>query len=463
MNGAGGASGGLPGTTYPPTPGAPPPPGGDCGGGPDINQGCSTPGPDGCRTNTCGDGDPNADCCGTRCCRFEAAGGFGGVVVNCWCGECPGIKGQKCGKDALGNDIVCPQGQICNGENCQEPDWCVKFCDTYYKTNGEHSPACHQDNVCNECQECTGEIDNEYGIKREYCKNLSNKPCHCSSPDGCNVCKNDGSTESAPCRKCCSVGLTCCGTTYQTTSCVDENSTLSACQVAREEVNKICAQKCGTFTQPPSDPDPGTIGCNGVCYSTSLCYPSGNPEDGPPPPPAGTRIATNYGYIKNDETGEICWLLELCDMRNVADDCKTCDCNCHNDCAHCQLCGADGKCYPDPSCELDDNGEPCPKCPDDCCNVQPGDVGCVYNAWRKELNCCTANTFGIMDQYSYYDKEGDFIGGFLSHGPPYLIDGKFYPGDLCGGPFTGQGGVTKSLVASTKVKENAFSQCFDCP
>lgn len=30
---------------------------------------------------------------------------------------------------------------------------------------------------------------------------------------------------------------------------------------------------------------------------------------------------------------------------------EPCDCNCHDDCPDCYLCGADGKCYPDPSCK----------------------------------------------------------------------------------------------------------------
>jgi hypothetical protein len=37
-------------------------------------------------------------------------------------------------------------------------------------------------------------------------------------------------------------------------------------------------------------------------------------------------------------------------MTNVPESCKECDCNCHNDCPSCQLCGADGTCYPDPNC-----------------------------------------------------------------------------------------------------------------
>lgn len=352
MNGAGGASGGLPGTIYPSTPGAPPPPSGDCGGGPDINQGCSTPGPDGCRTNTCGDGDPNADCCGVRCCRFEAAGGLGGVVVNCWCGECPGIKGQKCGEDALGNDIICPQGQVCNGENCQEPDWCVKFCDTYYKTNGEHSPACRRDNACNECQECTGEIDNEYGITREYCKNLSNKPCHCSPPGGCNKCNNDGSTTAAKCQRCCSTTVNCCGEKRQFTSCVDVDSRYSACNIARDKADEWCKKTCGGGSGGSGgDTGTGSDPCRGSCGGVTLCNPSGTCEDGPPDisqSHPGYRIGGTTGCIRNDDTGEICWLLDLCNMTNVPEECRQAECHCHSDCPPEQSCGSDGKCAASP-------------------------------------------------------------------------------------------------------------------
>lgn len=347
LNGPGGNNQGFPPPAPPPAPGVPPAPGGPCGDGPDVNQGCSVPGPGGCRTTTCGDGDTRADCCGARCCRYLP--GVDVPVVNCWCGDCPGIKKQKCGEDALGNDILCPSGQVCNGDNCQDPDWCVKFCDDYYKTNGEHFSGCRQDNACNECQECSGSIEDNIGVGRQYCKNKSNAPCHCKAPSGCYQCNNDGTAQQTPCQQCCSASASCGdGKGYTFTRCVPVGSTQSACSLAQQAAiewkNKTCPA-------PPGLP-PGTgSDCIGTCFSTSLCYPSGNPEDGPPDPGSPWRIVKNNGYVRNDETGEICWFLDLCDTKDLSSGCRECGCNANEECGQCKRCDETTcTCVPDESC-----------------------------------------------------------------------------------------------------------------
>ena len=50
------------------------------------------------------------------------------------------------------------------------------------------------------------------------------------------------------------------------------------------------------------------------------------------------------GYSFNEETCS-------------CDPSEACDCNCHDDCPECELCGADGKCYPDPACAPPTTGQ----------------------------------------------------------------------------------------------------------
>lgn len=134
-------------------------PGGSCGSGTDggvsgdgsIGTGsCATSssssgGPVGCTVPTCGEGSNgyggfDSDCCGTRCCRYQA--GAGGVsTVNCYCGNCPGFTGARCSSDA-----DCASGVCINGR-CANPKRCVSFCYEYYEANGTYAAGCGSDDI----------------------------------------------------------------------------------------------------------------------------------------------------------------------------------------------------------------------------------------------------------------------------------------------------------------------------
>lgn len=173
----------------------------------------------GCITGTCGS-TYEADCCGERCCRFDAYG-----TIRCFCGKCPNIGGQRCGYEYAAilfnydpvpeEDLIvrdygeCDFGLGCVYENpdgvgadkgigtCQELKPCIDYCDEYYKTNGQLAGGCSRTWVCDECQECTGEAEN-IGGTFNYCRNLPSgeaPPCWCdgSKREECTpYCNNDG-------------------------------------------------------------------------------------------------------------------------------------------------------------------------------------------------------------------------------------------------------------------------------
>lgn len=309
VNGPGGNNQGWPDPTIPSVPGTlPPSTNSPCGDGPDINRGCSVPGPGGCRTTTCGDGDTRADCCGNRCCRYSY--GVGAPTVNCACGDCPDYGD--------------------GGSGSGNRKWCVKFCDSYFKTYGERSKVCDQKAACDECQACTGEQGG-----RSYCENRSEAPCHCNVPDGCYVCENDGTATPVNCDICCSASAQCPGKTYKVTTCVPPGSMSSPCELSFKSAQSWKQQNC-----PPSNSGDKPL-CDGACQDVTLCYPSGSPEDGPPSiidSHPGSVVNKNYGYIRNDETGEMCWLLNLCNKKDLPAECRECACSSHKDCGECERC-----------------------------------------------------------------------------------------------------------------------------
>ena len=105
--------------------------------------------------------------------------------------------------------------------------------------------------------------------------------------------------------------------------------------------NKTALQIAQEQCAPASSCDP----CKGDCTTKSYCSDTTGPAPDCPP------------GIKCTETGTLsaggvdCTFREECDMSNVPESCKDCDCNCNNDCNECEICAADGTCQPDPNCE----------------------------------------------------------------------------------------------------------------
>lgn len=271
----------------------------------------------GCSLEKCGS-ENAVDCPGARSCRYDAYG-----TVNCFCGE-------------------------------PEQQGCSSFCTSYSQSFGGEAAGC-SGLACDECSFCEEIFVSATGS----CKQQTNgtAPCHCNPLDvpECTKCNEDGTTsvDLKSCQKCVTITNTecsaCDATVASQTCCYtleDWENGLSPVNRCQEEVAKKCAEICDKPDVPPRvDP------CQGECTEEKIgpfagdCASVADQID-----LADGHRAVITGCI--EAGGQAAVLYNDCDMSNVPDECKGCDCNCHNDCPNCQLCGADGTCYqdPDPKC-----------------------------------------------------------------------------------------------------------------
>lgn len=237
---------------------------------------------------------------------------------------------------------ACGPGLACINGYCTEPKPCNKFCADYYEANGEEGAGCDPEWRCDECTECSGTFEDG----GNYCTGKASLPCHCNGAEieECDICNADGSVSPGVCLECCEVvnKLCSCGVMVAAKVCQPRGlSGLSVCTQAHNAAAEKCAEECGGGSQKP---DP----CAGVCEGQIRNGSGPCPDpDGPIDCPDGSDCRWT-GCIEAD--GNHALLYDECDMSNVPESCKQCDCNCHNDCPPCQLCGADGKCYVDPTC-----------------------------------------------------------------------------------------------------------------
>lgn len=332
------------GGSYVPCDGGPDgtPSGGSPGGG-----GCSSPTPigggggGGCTTSTCGQGSfgygEDSDCCGVRCCRYFATGlPSDPVNVNCYCGNCPGTDGSRCGDGYP----PCGPGLVCINGYCTRPKPCSKWCTEYYEANGELGPGCRRDWLCDECTECTGQFDGG----GNYCESKASLPCHCNGAEleECDICNSDGSISPGVCLECCNIqNYPCsCGVFVSVQVCRDRDASgLSQCNLAQIEAKKTCLEECA------STPDP----CAPSCEPKRETSPGPCPEN-PTAPAAQDGFSNTWTGCIDAGDGNHVTLYNECDYSNLPEGCKECDCNCHNDCAICELCTEEGKCVSDPAC-----------------------------------------------------------------------------------------------------------------
>lgn len=281
-----------------------------CGGSGGGGGGCFD-GPTGCTTSSCGNGE-TVDCCGPRYCRFFQGGG-----VSCACGEPPATS-------------------------------CTVFCDAYSASFGLTGAGC-EGKICDECASCDG---NYFSSTYNTCIPQTGGPCHCdpSSLPECYKCNDQGTTElDLNCKQCVQIyNVECsCGKTIDNTCCYTlEDLTglyggdpVTRCQ---DETAVKCAQAC-EGEAPAEDP------CKGECTTQKIGPLPGTCQDVTDQISVvdGHRVV-GTGCI--EAGGQATVLYDDCDMTNVPEECAVCDCNCNNDCPNCLLCGADGKCYPDPAC-----------------------------------------------------------------------------------------------------------------
>lgn len=276
---------------------------------------CNSGGPNSCQEQPqCGDTDDQArarDCCGTRCCSFGSASSSR-PGISCYCGECPPLPG------------------------------CTRFCDSYLKANGEVGPGCGEGsggNSCDGCSECDGNVGGE-------CQPIFiGADCWCEqegecNSDNCETCVTDeDSPDLGSCRLDESNCQQCATITNHLCPCNIILPPITVCKpygeggllpinLAQREAAEQCGEECDI------KPDPCKPKTTSATYCGGVACPEGS---------------TQTGFL--EAGGETCVFCSTKDYSDLPDSCKDCDCNCHDDCPNCQLCGADGTCYPDPACE----------------------------------------------------------------------------------------------------------------
>lgn len=279
-----------------------------------ASDGCTIAG---CSLEKCGS-ENAVDCPGVRSCRYDAFG-----TINCFCGE-------------------------------PEPQGCSSFCTAYLQSYGGEAAGC-SGLACDECSYCEEIFVSASG----NCKQQTNgtSPCHCNPLDvpECTKCNEDGTTsvDLRSCQKCVTITNTeCpgCDATVLTKTCCytleDWENGLSPVNRCQAEIDAECAELCDKPDVPPRvDP------CQGECTEQKIGPIAGNCTS------VADQISLADGHRSVitgciEAGGQAAVLYNDCDMTGVPESCKGCDCNCHNDCPSCQLCGSDGTCYPDPSCPV---------------------------------------------------------------------------------------------------------------
>jgi len=294
---------------------------------------------DKCTQPTPGNCDKDPICPGERCCRQQEDGS-----IRCVCGSCDQIDASRCNV----------------------------YCDQYYKTWGDVLAGCYKrdvegfgecgGNICDECKFCESDfVGSNFGT----CE-LGNQgdpfnplPCHCfpRCSEECHVCNKDVNSSrfgdcqysAQNCSECCAISNYDCpqcarffpGFSYHCEPVTSAKNCISALQ---EKLYNQCAEDCAT------KPDPcASTGATSRCIDGSAPVdPDTNPEG-----PAGIscpqgKTCQYAGYVEIG--GKTCYLYNTWVTADIPAECKEVDCNCHIDCPDCQLCGADGKCYPDPVC-----------------------------------------------------------------------------------------------------------------
>lgn len=261
-----------------------------CDTGPAGSGGCG--GDSGCGTSTPGTGCLAVDCCGTRCCRYEAAGNQ--LNVNCYCGECQ-----------------------------EEEKECSSFCDSYYKNNGRQAEGCSGSTSCSECSYCGSE---------GKCVISYGGPCWCQQTRNCELCQDNGSWTSDPaCWPC--RNFTECGVPTGERYC-------------SPGANALLQSVNGRPIDAPCDP-----GCsNSNCETRTVEIPGGPPPNGLNTPLAGiynccpTCECSLDGYITAEGSGMTTYLIEECDAAALPEECCFVECNCHSECES-GKCNNNGTCF----------------------------------------------------------------------------------------------------------------------
>ena len=244
----------------------------------------------------CDQENPNSPC---------NKGGPGSCSQTPNCGDIPEPRPDDC----CGKKRCCRFGGLsssfgggvqCFCGDCPELSKCNDFCSAYVSANGEEGAGCKSGSSGNSCDECSY---CQFG----QCQPLPLAPCHCNGGQSCNTggCEKCQIDRDEPFFGSCTSSL------------------LDGCQICTSISNYKCP-------------------CNKVIGSTTACTPAGQ-GFGSSASLAGRKVAKTCAVICDNPCTDV-------SKGTLPEECKDCDCNCHNDCGECEICGSDGTCQPDPTC-----------------------------------------------------------------------------------------------------------------
>lgn len=284
----------------------------------DPNSPCNSAGRSACSTTpNCGNipSPRPEECCGSRCCSFGSATSSR-PGVNCYCGKCPEDKGKSCNI----------------------------FCDGYSSANGEDVMGCTPEVSCTACTSCS--------LFSGTCEPVSGAPCWCEGSECQQDCLSCDINPASP-----SFGLciparsgACSACTHVESyecPCGETVGPITACRIygpggSGYGGNVIISSKSATeLAQEQCASASSCDECKGDC--TSKTY------SGDVPPCPGQTKCTDNGSIAGTGGQNFSFRTE-CDMSKVPDSCSDAECNCHSDCAACELCSQAGTCQEDSEC-----------------------------------------------------------------------------------------------------------------
>lgn len=342
---------------------------------------------DTCTKPTPGNCDKDPICPGERCCRQQADGS-----IRCVCGSCEQTDTSTCNV----------------------------YCDQQYKAFGVVRPGCYTrdmegfgecgGNICDECKFCE---DTFLGyaecVLGEQDDPFNPLPCHCfpKCAEECHICNKDtdspnfGDCEYSPdnCQQCCTLyNYECpnCPNTYipEGSHCEPVGSTKPCITALREKLAAQCAQK---QCQDPCAPTGSFSRCvDGSAPVDPIANPGG--PSGQSCPEGKTCQYT--GYI--EAGGKTCYLYSTWVTADIPPECKESDCNCHDDCPDCQLCGSDGKCYNDPVCDICGEGQRVCQDLETCCPEESACVPIYNNIFQDDADGSTINYPSVGAPANFY-------------------------------------------------------------
>jgi len=338
-----------------------------------------------------------------------------------------------------GTTTPCPDGETDGGDGVEEGGRCSRWCDSYYKSNGEHWPGCNDLLVCKNCFSC--------GFFSSKCDEPRTGDCRCATrSEPCKRCdSNTGQwIATSPCyRRYCLSWICKCrgqelGSPFTHCSSVDITSpSFSGPRAAQQsEVGAICRQRYPNCKKPPADncvtrtyegsvpPCPANYTCTQVGYIKVEGQPANYlirecPKDDPNnPPEVDCGYKTYYGSVPPCPSKTQCSVVGVIQVEGqptatIRKECPVEETDCrfvlsnssYVPCSDCETCNnSDGKCYRKPECDE----VPCNTvCGGNCCRTQGAE--CVTMTSYRVADTCHNQPFTFCSSGGYSSQFVEYI------------------------------------------------------